>query len=1070
MHAPPGWSRFVLPLAYLVAGLAWVVGSDAWLRLGPQVDARSWAGTFKGVTFVALSAALLYVVQSLPPRARAPASGRSRPWRAWFVIVACALGVIGLGYGVYLQQVEQVRQRASASLANAAELTARQVVLWVRDRQASLEYAATDATIATSVRHSLDGDAGAEPLLPAVLEHIRQSDDFESVELIAPGGTALVTAGQPIPWTASLELQAQAARRNRHAVVSDLYVPGGAVAGRPVLDMVIALEDALPDGGPGVVLVARADPERFLYPTLRSSDTGPATPVYGLARLAGDGATVLVFAEVPTLQPGALRLTRPGTTTAAAQVVRGRGGVFESVDHHGMQMLATGHAVEGTPWYVIAKVPLAQVYTPLLRLARVALVLALGGLAVAALLVMLWWRSASASLASRLDAAEERASRLQQHFAVAGRLVQDVVLLVDAGSGAIIEANDRASEAYGYTREELLRMTVRELRRAGSPDQGVAVQRLDEVVRAGHGTFNVQHYRKDGSPLPLEISARMLTIGKRTYVQTIGRDIGERLEHERRLAVVAAERDSLLERMQLQFERMGSACMVISPEGRLLQVNPAFEDTFGYPAASVVGVFVNTLLEQPAFREEALARLADLMVDPDVSYSGVHENQTAQGRAIVCRWTAAAMRAADGTVRGFIVMADDITGLVKTERALRASEERYRALTEDSPVGIFRADLAGNVLFMNRRAQEVTGYDPRSSAPAGWVPTLHPDDATRVIRTWRSYLAGNGTHVHQTEFRLLRRDGRVAWMLAQSTPEQSAEGVVIGHIGTITDVTAMKQAQLELEQAHHHLEQRVRERTQELETARDAAEHSDRVKTTFLSTMSHELRTPLNSILGFTDVMLQRLSGPLTEDQERQLRIVRDSSTQLRALVEDVLDISRIEAGQVGLEFGAVDLHDLLDRKLAAFAPEAARKGIRLESDAGAAALWVRSDSRRLAQVVTNLVSNAIKFTDAGGVTVSLQAAHERIELVVEDTGVGIPASALDEIFDPFLQVTRPGGRLRDGAGLGLAIARNLARALGGDIAVRSEPGLGSRFTFWLPATARVETVTDAARGATAAA
>ncbi|HWJ05533.1 MAG TPA: PAS domain S-box protein [Steroidobacteraceae bacterium] len=1057
-------------MAYLVAGLAWVVGSDAWLQLGPQADTRSWAGTVKGVTFVALSAALLYVVQSLPPRARPAASARNLPWRAWSVLIACALGVVGLGYGVYLQQAEQVRQRASASLANAAELTARQIVLWVSDRQASLEYAATDSVIATSVRRSLEGDAGTEPMLLAVLEHIRQSDDFEGVELIAPGGTSLVTAGHRVPWTPKLELQAEAARRTDRAVVSDLYVPDGAIAGRPVLDMVIALDDALQGRGHGVVLVARADPERFLYPALRSSENGPATPVYGLARLASDGDTVLMFAEVPTLQPGALRLTRPGTTTAAAQVVHGRAGVFETVDHRGTQMLATGHAVEGTPWYVIAKVPLAQVYTPLLRLARIALVLALGGLAVAAMLVMLWWRSESAFLASRVDAAEERASRLQQHFAVAGRLVQDVVLLIDAASGTIIEANDRASEAYGYTRDELLRMTVRELRRTGSAGQGVALQRLDEVVRAGHGTFNVQHYRKDGSPLSLEISARMLTIGKRTYVQTIGRDIGERLEHERRLAVVAAERDSLLERMQLQFERMGSACMVISPEGRLLQVNPAFEDTFGYPAASVVGVFVNSLLKQPAFREEALARLADLTVDPDVSYSGVHENQTARGKAIVCRWRAAAMRTADGTVRGFIVMADDITGLVKTERALRASEERYRALTEDSPVGIFRADLAGNVLFMNRRAQEVTGYDFRSSVPDGWVPTLHPDDAGRVIRTWRSYLTGNGTQPHQTEFRLLRRDGRVAWMLAQTTPEQNAEGVVIGHIGTITDVTEMKQAQLELEQARNHLEQRVRERTQELEAAKDAAEHSDRVKTTFLSTMSHELRTPLNSILGFTDVLLQGLSGPLTEDQERQLRIVRDSSTQLRALVEDVLDISRIEAGQVGLEFDSVDLRCLLERKVAAFAPEAARKQIRLELDAGAASTWVRSDSRRLAQIVTNLVSNAIKFTDTGGVTVSLQAVKDRIELVVEDTGVGIPAPALDQIFDPFLQVARPGGRLRDGAGLGLAIARNLARALGGDIEVRSEPGLGSRFTFWLPATARVEAATDVAEGAAAAA
>jgi signal transduction histidine kinase len=296
----------------------------------------------------------------------------------------------------------------------------------------------------------------------------------------------------------------------------------------------------------------------------------------------------------------------------------------------------------------------------------------------------------------------------------------------------------------------------------------------------------------------------------------------------------------------------------------------------------------------------------------------------------------------------------------------------------------------------------------------------------------------------------------VAWVLAQTTREQDGEGRIIGHIGTITDVTAIKQAQLELQQAHHHLEQRVRERTQELEAAKDAAEHSDRVKTTFLSTMSHELRTPLNSILGFTDVLLQGLSGPLTDDQARQLRIVRDSSTQLRALVEDVLDISRIEAGQVSLEFEDVDVRNLLERKLAAFGPEAARKGLRLELTGIDASLWIRSDAERLAQIVANLLSNAIKFTDEGCVTVSLRPRGDRVEFTVHDTGAGIPAAALAEIFDPFVQVARPGGRLREGAGLGLAISRNLARALGGDIYVRSEVGRGSHFTFWLPAAVSV--------------
>ena len=256
---------------------------------------------------------------------------------------------------------------------------------------------------------------------------------------------------------------------------------------------------------------------------------------------------------------------------------------------------------------------------------------------------------------------------------------------------------------------------------------------------------------------------------------------------------------------------------------------------------------------------------------------------------------------------------------------------------------------------------------------------------------------------------------------------------------------------LELQQSHDHLEDRVAERTRELEAARHAAGHSDRVKTAFLSTMSHELRTPLNAILGFTDVVLQGLAGPITPDQARQLGIVRNSAAHLRALIEDVLDSSRIEAGQIGLEYGEIDFRGLVARCVASFGPDAARKEIELTLDACVPSLPVRSDARRTTQIVNNLLSNAVKFTDRGHVRVTLQATAERVTLDVADTGIGIDAAGLARLFNPFTQVHRPGGRLQQGTGLGLAISRDLARALGGDIEVRSAAGEGSSFTFWLP-------------------
>ena len=267
----------------------------------------------------------------------------------------------------------------------------------------------------------------------------------------------------------------------------------------------------------------------------------------------------------------------------------------------------------------------------------------------------------------------------------------------------------------------------------------------------------------------------------------------------------------------------------------------------------------------------------------------------------------------------------------------------------------------------------------------------------------------------------------------------------------MTDITVLKQAQMDLREARDHLEERVAERTRELEIARDEAERADRVKTAFLSTVSHELRTPLNSILGFTDVVLDGLSGPLNDVQHRQLAIVRDSSVHLRSLIEDVLDISRIEAGQLGLEIGEFDLADLLRRRVASFEPEAARKKLVLQAQLEVALALVRSDERRVGQILNNLLSNAVKFTTAGSVELIAAVRGSRVRIDVRDTGPGIAPEDLDKLFKPFSQVTRPGGRLHEGTGLGLAISRQLARALGGDVTVVSEPGRGSTFTLELP-------------------
>jgi signal transduction histidine kinase len=264
-------------------------------------------------------------------------------------------------------------------------------------------------------------------------------------------------------------------------------------------------------------------------------------------------------------------------------------------------------------------------------------------------------------------------------------------------------------------------------------------------------------------------------------------------------------------------------------------------------------------------------------------------------------------------------------------------------------------------------------------------------------------------------------------------------------------IATLQHAHEELQKKYGQLEDRLRERTQELERLEGIAGQSNRVKTAFLTMMSHELLTPLNSILGFTEIILEGHSGPLTEVQKGQLRIVQDSSTHLRALIENVLDITRIEAGEVSLEFASVDMPSLVARIMQSFETEAARKGLQLQLHADAATPTVYSDAKRLRQIVTHLLANAIKFTADGVVTVELGSRAGGLEMSVADTGIGIAAEALPGLFKPFSQVAQAGGRLLEGTGLSLAISRDLARALGGDLVVESVQGRGSRFTLTLP-------------------
>jgi signal transduction histidine kinase len=265
------------------------------------------------------------------------------------------------------------------------------------------------------------------------------------------------------------------------------------------------------------------------------------------------------------------------------------------------------------------------------------------------------------------------------------------------------------------------------------------------------------------------------------------------------------------------------------------------------------------------------------------------------------------------------------------------------------------------------------------------------------------------------------------------------------------EVVQRRQAEVALLVTLDNLEFKVTERTRDLAAANERLQELDRLKSEFLATMSHELRTPLNSIIGFTGILRQGLAGPMNEEQKKQLGMVHSSARHLLGLINDLLDLSRIESGKMELFVEDFAVADLVKEVVQSLAPQIAQKNLRMETSIDQPTLKMRADRKKCFQILLNLANNAVKFTAAGRVTVQVSSDSEAVRFLVTDTGIGIKSESLTHLFEAFRQVDGSARRVYEGTGLGLYLSKQLARILGGNITVESEFGIGSRFTLVLP-------------------
>jgi PAS domain S-box-containing protein len=478
------------------------------------------------------------------------------------------------------------------------------------------------------------------------------------------------------------------------------------------------------------------------------------------------------------------------------------------------------------------------------------------------------------------------------------------------------------------------------------------------------------------------------------------------------------------------------AIFALDPDGYILSWNAGAHRFKGYTAEEAIGkhfsiFYPREKIEQgfPQFELKEAARV------------GRFEDEGWRIRKDGTRFWAnvviTALRDSAGNLVGYAKVTRDLTERRFAEESLRESEERFRLMVQSvRDYAIFMLDPTGHIATWNAGAERIKGYTSDEIIGKHFSIFYTPEDLASG-KPPRELEIATRTGVYEEEGWRLRKDGSRFWASVVITRVLKPDGSIAGFAKVTRDLTERRAAQ---------------ERAIEAARKAAASDEANRTKSQFLAAMSHELRTPLNAIGGYADLVAMGVRGPVTDAQLEDLQRIKRSQQHLLGIINDILNFSRIEAGQTTYDNEAVPLSEVIEQVGHMIEPQAATKGIKLEVRECPAELAAWADKAKVEQILINLLSNAVKFTEQGKVILECDwHASDKVSIGVNDTGVGIPADHLELIFEPFVQVGRSLTQTQEGTGLGLAISRDLARGMGGDIVVTSERDKGSCFKLILP-------------------
>ncbi|MBF0620504.1 MAG: PAS domain S-box protein [Magnetococcales bacterium] len=723
-----------------------------------------------------------------------------------------------------------------------------------------------------------------------------------------------------------------------------------------------------------------------------------------------------------------------------------------------------------------------------------------------------------------------------------------------------LEVNDRLCEIFGYSKQELSSKTWAELTHPDDLEADLTeFNRIIDGISNGY-SMDKRFIHKNGEVIHAIISVSCMRKSDHSidYFIAFIKNISERKQAEDKLLRTSKRLSIATRAGGIGVWEWNLADNQLIWDHQMMEIYHVDKNEFtGHYQAWKNQVHPDDLLPTEALINSALAG--------DIEFDTEFRIIWPDGSVRHVRSAGLVNYSTRGLPESMVGVNWDITILRHAEQSIRNNEERFRALADFSPIGIFQASPEGKGIYVNKRWSEISHFSSEKTLGEGWINAIHPEDRQRTVESWQHVVANKEPWAEQS--RIIRPDGEVRWVEFQAFPELNSQGALVSYVGSVVDhteekniVLALKESEDRLinsermfrslvEQAYaifwrfdldadqftymspqsevllgyaidswtdldswkariypddrewasqyciartargqdHTLEYRavtksgrvvwIRDvvtvvtdqkgmpaemlgimfdvtKTKEAETnlrsAKREAEKANQAKSIFLATMSHEIRTPLNAILGMGEVLNET---ELTETQKWSVDTLNRSGEVLLSLINDVLDLSKIEAGQLILEKATFDLHLLVREAVNIFEFTAREKGIVLDLQIDdEVPCWVEGDSTRLRQMLLNLIGNALKFTQKGAISIRLGSSMEdKIFFSVEDTGLGISQAHQEEIFKPFTQADASTTRKHGGTGLGLTICQRLVDLMDGKIWVESTLDQGSTFTFLIP-------------------